>query len=191
MISKRHAKGYNPLVDDSDPEKPSSHIFYLDANHLYGWTTSQPLPTGAFRWEDDCHQLTKTIADHPAHDPEGSILEVDLEYPEALHNAHNAYPLAPERMVVQKKLMSQYQHNLLGVGVAPTEVEKLVPNPRNKDRYVLHYRNLQLYMSLGMRLTKVHRTLRFDQSPWMEPYIRMNTELRKKVASDFEKIYTS
>ena len=79
--------------------------------------------------------------------------------------------------------MSEYQHNLLGVGVAPAEVEKLVSNLRNKDRYVLPYRNLQLYMFL----TKVHRALRFDQSPWMEPYIRMNTELRKKAASGFEK----
>ena len=83
--------------------------------------------------------------------------------------------------------MSEYQHNLLGVGVAPTEVEKLVPNLCNKDRYVLHYRNLQLYTSLGMRLTKVHRTLPFDQSPLIKPYIRINTELRKKAASGFEK----
>ena len=83
--------------------------------------------------------------------------------------------------------MSEYQHNLLGDGVAPTEVKKPVPNLHNKDRYVLHYRNLQLYTSLGMRLTKVHRALRFDQSPWMEPYILMNTDLRKKAASDFEK----
>ena len=90
-------------------------------------------------------------------------------------------------MVVKKDWMSEYQHNLLGVGVAPTEVEKLVPNLRNKNCYVLHYRNLQLYMSLGMRLTKVHHALWFDQSPWMEPYIRMNIELRKKAASSFEK----
>ena len=55
-------------------------------------------------------------------------------------------------MMVQKKSMWDYQHDLLGVGAAPTEVEKLVPNLRNKDRYVLHYQNLQLYMSLGMRL---------------------------------------
>ena len=65
--------------------------------------------------------------------------------------------------------------------------QRLVPNPLNKDHYVLHYRNLQLYMSLGMHLTKGHRALRFDQSPWMEPYIQMNTELRKKAASGFEK----
>ena len=170
MVSKRHAKANNPLVDGYDPEKPSSHIPYLDANNHYGWAMSQPFHTGAFRWAEDCEQLAKTIADHPADDPEGFILEVDLEYPEDLHNAHNAYPLATERMVVQKKWMSEYQHNLLGVGVAPTEVEKLVPNLRNKNRYVLHYRNLQLNTSLGMRLTKLHRVLRFDQSPWMESY---------------------
>ena len=105
---------------------------------------------------------------------------MNLEYPEDLHEAHNAHPLAPERMVVQKSWMSDYQHNLLGVGVAPTEVEKLVPNLRNKDRYVLHYRILQPYLSQGMRLKKIHRALRFEQSPWIEPYIRMNTELRKK-----------
>ena len=69
----------------------------------------------------------------------------------------------------------------------PTEVEKLVPNLRNKDRYVLHYRNVQLYTLLGTRLTIVHSAFRFDQSPWMEPYIRMNTGLRKKAVSDFEK----
>ena len=148
---------------------------------------SQYLPTSGFRWVDDCQQLAKTVAEHPADGPEGYILEVDLEYPEDLHDAHNAYPLAPERKVVVKGWMSEYQHSLLGVEVAPTEVEKQVPNLRNKSRYVLHFRNLQLYMSLGLRPTAVHRALRFDQSPWIEPYIRKNTELRKKATSDFEK----
>ena len=88
----------------------------LDANNLYGWAMSQPLPTGAFRWEEDCEQLAKTIADHPADDPEGFLLEVDLEYPEDLHNAHKAYLLAPERMLVRKKselvrVSAEYQHN--------------------------------------------------------------------------------
>ena len=187
MVSKHNAKTNNPLVDGFDPEKPSSHILYLASNNLYGCAMSQYLPTSGFRWVDDSQQLAKNIAEQPADDTEGFIPEVDREYPADIHNAHKAYPLVPERMVVQKKCMSEYQLNLLGVGVAPTEVEKLVPNLHNKDRYVLHYQNLQLYMSLGMRLAKVHCALRFDQSPWMEPYIRMNTELRKKAASDFEK----
>ena len=121
---------------------------------------SQYLPTSGFHWVNDCQQLAKTIAEHPADSPEGYILEVDLEYPEDLHDAHNAFLLAPEHMVVQKEWMSEYQHSL--IRVAPTEVEKLVPNLCNKSHYVLHYWNLQLYLSLGLRLTAVHRALRFD-----------------------------
>ena len=90
-------------------------------------------------------------------------------------------------MVVQKEWMSEYQHSLLGKGVVPTQVKKLVPNLRSKERYVFHYHNMQLYLSLGMRLEKIHRALHFKQSPWMEPYICMNTELRKQTTSDFEK----
>ena len=184
MVSKRYAKANNPMVEGYDSSKPKSHILYLDANNLYGWAMSQPLPTGSFRWVDHEAGLAETIADHPADSPEGYILEVDLEYPEELHETHNAYPLAPERMVVRKEWMSEYQHGLIGAGV---EVEKLVPNLRNKSRYVLHYRNLQLYLSLGLCLKKIHRALAFEQSPWMEPYIGMNTELRKLATNDFEK----
>ncbi|GFR91195.1 protein NYNRIN, partial [Elysia marginata] len=147
---------------------------------------SQHLPTGEFRWVEDCNQIASEIADHPPDAAEGFILEVDLEYPQELHETHNTYPLAPERLVVQRQWMSEYQRNLQGAR-PPAEVEKLVPNLRNKKRYVVHYRNLQLYLSLGMKLKKVHRALCFEQSPWMEPYIRMNTELRKQAASDFEK----
>ena len=57
----------------------------------------------------------------------------------------------------------------------------------NKTNYVVHYRNLQLYLSLGMKLTKTHRTLKFKQSDWMKKYIRFNTEKRTKAANSFEK----
>ncbi|XP_034266860.1 uncharacterized protein LOC117661806 [Pantherophis guttatus] len=186
MVSKRYARANNLMVEGHDCSKPNIYIMYLDANNLYGWAMSQPLPTGGFQWENDLQSVEKTIVNHPVDSPEGYILEVDLEYPVELHDMHNAYPLAPERMVVQEKWMSEYQHKLIGKGMASTEVEKLVPNLRDKEHYVLHYRNLQLYLSLGMRLKKIHRALRFKQSPWMEPYIRMNTDLRKKASSDFE-----
>ena len=149
---------------------------------------SQALPTGGFEWTDP--PSTQELIDHPSDADKGYILEVNLEYPEELHDAHNDYPLAAERLKVDNAWMSDYQLDILRqvYGGAPhVEVEKLVPNLRNKERYVLHYRNLQLYLSLGMKLTKIHRTLRFHQSPWMEPYIRLNTELRKKATSDFEK----
>ena len=116
MASKRHVKANNPLVDGYDPEKPSSHILFLDAKNLYGWAMSQYLSTGGSWWVDNSQQRAKTIAEKPADGPEGFILEVDLEYPQDLHNAFHAYPLTPERMVVQKTWMSEYQHNLIGVG---------------------------------------------------------------------------
>ena len=113
-------------------------------------------------------------------------MEVDLEYPEELHDEHDSYPLAPEKLKIKREWLSEYQLELVENNSA-LNVKKLVPNLLDKEKYVLHYRNLQLYVSLGMRVKKIHRVLRFNQSPWMEPYIRMNTELRKQAKSDFEK----
>ena len=66
------------------------------------------------------------------------------------------------------------------------DVKKLIPNLGNKTKYVLHYRNLQLYLSLGMKLTEIHRALKFKQSDWMKRCIDFNTEKRKNAASDFQ-----
>ena len=170
-----------------DPSVSNTQRTQLHETCSYCYVVVRCCTTGDFQLVDDCGRLAETITEHPADSREGYILEVNLEYPGELHDVHNAYPLASERTAIKKEWMSEYQHSLLGVGVAPSEVEKLVPNLHNKDRYVLHYRNLHLYQSLGMRLTKVHRALRFQQSCWMEPYIRLNTELRKKATSGFEK----
>jgi hypothetical protein len=67
------------------------------------------------------------------------------------------------------------------------KTEKLIPNLYNKKNYVVHYRNLKLYIQLGMKLTKIHRVLSFNQSKWLEPYIKKNTEMRAKAKNDFEK----
>ena len=66
-------------------------------------------------------------------------------------------------------------------------MQKLISNLSNKTKYVLHYRNLQLYLFLGMKLTKIHRVLKSNQSDWMKKYIDFNTEKRKTATNDFDK----
>ena len=105
-----------------------------------------------------------------------------------MHDAHNDYPIATERLEVRKAWMLGYQKNVLKMiyGGSSNELEKLVPNLHDKTRYVLHYCNLQLYLQLRMRLKKIHQPVHFDQSPWIAPYIRMNTDLCKQAKNTFE-----
>ena len=78
-----------------------------------------------------------------------------------MHNLHNDYPLAPEKFKINQNILSKYCSDIANkYGIKIGEV----PNLGNKEKYVIHYRNLQLYLSLGMKLTKVHRILEFKQS---------------------------
>ena len=100
------------------------------------------------------------------------FLEVDLEYPDELHELHDDYPLAPEKLVVTNDMLSKYCKEIADkYDTKVGDVKKLIPNLGNKTKYVLHYRNLQFYMFLGMKLTKIHRILKFKQSDWMKKYI--------------------
>ena len=173
-ISKRYAEANNKYMKNYDPEKKSTFIQYLDANNLYGWAMSQNLPTHGFEWMKDItlvkvdEILDKTNHSMSNNGKKGYIFEVDLQYPKNLWEKHNDYPLAPENIKVNG-------------------VEKLICHFKPRKNYVVHYRNLRQYLEMGMKITAVHRGISFYQSPWMEPYIRKNTELRKTAANSFEK----
>ena len=94
VISQKFAKANNPYMEDYDATKPTNYQMYFDANNLYGWAMSQPLPTKNFQWVRDPESI-----DYMAVAPDAStgyILEVDLDYPAEIHDAHNDYPMAPE-----------------------------------------------------------------------------------------------
>ena len=134
-ISHRHAIANNKYMgDEFDPVKECKFISYLDANNLCGWAMSKHLPMSGFEWmTDDGLDDWKHLS---------CILEVDLDYPEGFHNLHNDYPLAPERVKIE-------------------DVEKLFPNLKNKTNYVVFYENLKLYEILGLKITKIHRGIKF------------------------------
>ena len=189
-IAKRHSKANNKYTENYDDDKESVFIMYLDANNLYSWAMTQYSPCGGFKW------LSKKEIDE--FDPNlvkgnssvGYILEVDLEYPSELHNLHNDYPLAPEKLEISQDMLSKYCSNIADkYGIKIGEVNKLVPSLRNKKKYVVHYRNLQLYLSLEMKLIKVHKILKFKQSDWLREFVDFNTDKRKNAANKFEESF--
>ena len=101
---------------------------------------------------------------------------------------HNDYPLAPEKLAISSDMLSKYCEKIAyNYEIKIGDVKRLIPNLGNKTNCVVHYRNLQLYLPLGMKLTKIHRVLKFKQSEWMKKYIDFNTEKRMNAANDFEK----
>ena len=159
MISKRYGRANNKYMEEYDTSLPSKHIIYLDANNLYGWAMSKKLPTHGFKWMSQ-----SKLANWSSF---SCILEVDLEYPHDLHDLHNDYPLAPERLLMNG-------------------VEKLIPNLHDKKKYVVHCETLKLYVKYGLRITKVHRGITFRESTWLKGYIDMNTKLRTQSKNNFE-----
>ena len=125
-IAHRHGKANNKYMKDYNENKESSYLMYLDANNLYGWAMSQPLPYRDFKWID-------------FEDPEEIILdnyhevEVNLEYPEELHDLHNDYPCAPEKIIVTNDMLSPYCRETKNLhGNISGNVSKLIPTLNKK-----------------------------------------------------------
>ena len=156
-ITNRYGKANNKYMREYNEKAPSKYIMYLDANNLYGWAMSQYLPTGGFKWMTD-KQINKIdLAKYNENSEKGLILEVDLEYPKELHDLHNDYPLAAERVCVNKDMLSWYCKKIATkYNISTGLVHKLIPTLSDKEKYVLHYRNLQLYLDLGLKVKKVH-----------------------------------
>ena len=180
-IAHRYATANNKYIKNYDPDKQSSYIMYLDANNLYGWAMSKPLPYRNFRWvRSDCVIPKKKGIGH--------IYEVDLEYPEELHDLHNDYPCAAEKIKVSDDMLSDYCREIKDkFNISSGNVNKLIPTLGDKKNYVLHEENLKLYLSLGLKLKKIHRVLEFSEKPWLKEYIDFNTEKRKNAKNAFEK----
>ena len=171
IISNRYGEANNKYMRKGfNKNKPSKYLMYLDANNLYGCAMSEKLPTHGFKWLLD-REIGKLFNNQVLQVWEKipCILEVDLEYPENLHDLHNDYPFCPEKVKCKNG------------------VEKLIPNLNDKTKYVIHYKNLIQCLRAGMKLKKIHSGIKFVESEWMKPYIDKNTNLRAMTKNNFEK----
>ena len=149
---------------------------------------TQYLPYDGFKWmsEEEISEINFDLVSGDSN--EGYILEVDLEHPSDLHDLHSDYPLAPEKSKVSDDVLSNY---CLGIakkyGIRVGEVNKLIPNLKSKKNYVVHYRNLQLYKSLGMKVVKIYRVfiIKFKQSDWLKKFVMFSTETRMRAVNRF------
>ena len=144
------------------------------------------LPYGGFKWLKNIDNFDVNLISEKS--PIDYILEFDLEYLDKLQELHNDYPLAPEKLAIPYDMLSDYCKKITDkYGIKVGDVKKLIPKLSDKTNYVVHYINLQLYLSLGIKLTKIHKVLKFKQSDWMKIYIDFNIEKRKNTANSFEK----
>ena len=173
-------------MNDYNPKKPSTFISYLDMNNLYGQAMSEYLPYEGFKWLKNVDGFDVMSVSEKG--LIGYFLEVDLNilmnymiYTMIIHQLKkNLLFLVICCQNICKKIADKYD-------IKVRDVKKIIPNLGNKTNYVVHYKKLQLYLSLGMKLTRIHRVLKFKKSDWMEKYIDFSTEKRRNAANDFEK----
>ncbi|XP_074028853.1 uncharacterized protein [Leptinotarsa decemlineata] len=173
VCSKRRAHANNKYLNNHDPSKPDTYLMYFDVNNQYGWAMSQYLPYDGFKWCDTNIDVL-SISDESG---VGYMLEVDLEYPKHLHDSHKDLPYCPEHINSKTKKPPK----------SIKELTKLMATLHHKAKYVIHYRALKQAIANGLVMTKIHRVLQFNQSPWLKSYIDLNTELRKRATNEFEK----
>ena len=161
-VTHPYAKANNPDCPDYKPWLALSWIMYMDANNLYGYVMMQGWMLKKQKIGLSLYLINKMNRNK------------DLEYPEELHDTHNNYPCAPEKIGIDERYLIEHQKELGKKCGAKYKREKLCLTLTNKVKYILQYRNLKQYLSLGLKLTKVHRVLKF-QSPWLRKYIDLNT----------------
>ena len=132
-IAKSHSKAINKCTKNYDDDKKNMFIMYLDANNLYGWAMTQCLPYGGFKWlsKKEMDEFDLNLVKENSSD--GYILKVDLEYPSELHDLHNDYPLAPEKLKISQDMLSKYCFDIADkYGIKISGVNKFVPNLKKK-----------------------------------------------------------
>ena len=164
VVLNRFADANNKYMKDYDLGKESSFIVEMDKNGLYVSVMLKPLPVVGFAWlnQEGLDEVESMLQGGKPHLKDlGFTIEVDLEYPEELHNLHNDYPLVPEKVIING-------------------VDKLAPNLGDKTSYVTTYEAIAYYMSKGMKLTRMRRGICYRKEPFLKQFIEHDIAKRKE-----------
>lgn len=169
LCSTRYSKANHKNLASYQPNEPNNYLIYIDCNNLYGYAMCGYLPYSNFKLLNKLEINNLDICVIPDDNEYGYILEVDLEYPEELHDLHNDLPFCPQKFIPPG-----------------SKSPKLIPNLYDKFRYVIHYVHLKHCLNHGLKLIAIHRAIQFKQSPFLKQYIDLNTKLRQNAKSAFE-----
>ena len=168
QCSLRHAVANNPQIPETyDHKEPTNYVQYLDVTALYAHTMCKPLPYKDYMMvhEDDLEKLSQSLLSIPDDGEIGFILEVDLDYPDHLHDHHSDLPFCLEKKIPP----------MLGA-----KHPKLLATLEPKEKYVIHFVALKQAINHGLVLKKIHRALQFKQRPFLKDFIELNAKLRKE-----------
>ncbi|KAG1697202.1 hypothetical protein GQR58_006038 [Nymphon striatum] len=153
----------------------------IHVNNLYGQAMTWKLPKSNFHYVNEF--------DFENTDPDGEIgyfFIVDLEYPHQIHDDTADFPLAPEHMLIDDSLLTDFMN---GFTNKERPSEKLLLNQFDKVEYKVFYPLLKFYLKLGMKIKKIHRIIAFNQESFFKQYIEFNSKMRAKATSNFDKSF--
>ena len=151
------------LIESND----ESGIFYIDANNLYGYAMSLPLPTSGLnvlsREEIESRNWSEELNRDMDESERGYVFKVDLEYPKELHDKHDDLPFCAEKRKIKEEELSPFQKELLGGQKYMTSV-KLITTLYDKKTYMVHERYVKLALDNGLELVHIHNRYSFQTS---------------------------
>jgi hypothetical protein len=187
VACQRYAQSNIPGTKTYDETKPNRTLAQFDLNSLYPDSMCRPLPVSDYSFiaEEEIQKLKiMEIADDSEY---GYILSCAISIPPELHDMFNDFPLLPEKLDIKSEWLSKHSNDLkIKFQQKNSKIKKLVPNLFDKDSITLHYTHLKLCLRLGLKLEKIHKVLRFKQSPWLKAFMEFNMEARKNAANPFE-----
>ena len=164
-------------IDNSDAKTMAKHdrrsIWYIDANNLYGYAMMQKLPYKDF---EHCNLSLEAILNTPDDSDHGYYIVCDIDYTNECKERTGQLALMPNKRKINDNELGYRERD-----GRKARSEKLILDQNNKTEYMVHYRMLKFYVKMGVKVTKIHRVIRFEQDYICRDNIQNNTKKEQQL----------